>query len=389
LAAAAVEWKRLVGPEFDPVRPLLRPGRERATSYPSPDGGLPYEVVEHGPDEWVGVCPETRATVPLSAQDLIVYELDRPRLADRIAAAFGIERASSASDLGHGIIDLGRCSVRDQQYSCFLAFPLEPDDLHVAAARLITAGLAPLLLFAPTRRRLARVAESQLRVRRSAFVSLAETLTAFGPGGFRAAEPLAAIVARETAQPAAAVGRPNANVFRRDGEFWTLGFADQTVRVKSSLGLQYIAHLLGAKGRSVDATALWSAVRGRVRVKPSAGTEILDARAFQEYEAEVEDLAEQLREAKEFNDLAKQELLQGRLGSLVEQLEAARGLGGRTRAVKDEAANLRTSIKNAITRALENQICTHHPALARHLDTIIHTGQSLGYAPDPDVVWEL
>lgn len=179
------------------------------------------------------------------------------------------------------------------------------------------------------------------------------------------------------------------NTFRFEGDLWTLTFVTKTVRLKDSLGLKYIAQLLASKHRYIDAAALRSAATGNVRVQPSAGFEILDRQAFQEYQAEYDSLTEQLAEAKEFNDLAKQECLQGQLHLLAEQLKAARGFGSRRRKVKDEMANVRTAVKNAISRAIEKQIGKAHPQLARHLDLSIRTGQSPCYSPDPDVDWEL
>jgi hypothetical protein len=179
------------------------------------------------------------------------------------------------------------------------------------------------------------------------------------------------------------------NVFRMEGEVWTLSFADQTIRLKDSLGLKYIAQLLASKGRAIDAATLRSVATGNAFIKPLDGIELLDHQGILAYKAEYEDLTAQLEEAKEFNDVAKQEQIQRKLHWIAEAIEAARGFGGRPRRSKDERSIVRTSIKNAITRAIEGQIRKKHPDLARHLDTFIRTGQSLWYAPDPDLDWEL
>src|SRR2546430_55506 len=76
-AAVAAEWQALLGGEYPLVKPLLRPRRERAASFPRLEGGLPYEVIDHGGDDLVGVCPETGDTIVLTKSQLVVYELDQ------------------------------------------------------------------------------------------------------------------------------------------------------------------------------------------------------------------------------------------------------------------------------------------------------------------------
>ena len=55
----------LAGAGPGPGRAFLRvrPGG-LAGSYPAPAGGLPYDVRDLGGGEYVGVCPETGATLP-------------------------------------------------------------------------------------------------------------------------------------------------------------------------------------------------------------------------------------------------------------------------------------------------------------------------------------
>lgn len=394
LAAVEAEWGAALGADFVLARPLLRARGERAESYPRPGGGLPYEVVPHGDDDFVGVCRESSDTITLTKDQLVVFELDRRLLADRLAAALGIDRTGADNVWDGRVLHVGHfTSAADARYACFLAFPLESADVHVISARLIADRQAPLVLLVPTRKWVRRVAETTLRHNESVLVPLVEAVTASRPGHFRAVKSLDSLVARATgvigAPATSADADQGKNVFRLDGDFWTLRFADKTVRARDNLGLKYIARVLEAKGREIDAVVLRSVVGGHALVKPSAGMEILDPQAFRAYKATVEDLTEQLDQAREFNDIAKQEQIQAKLSVLAEQIGSARGLGGRTRKVKDEASNARTAVKNAITRAIERQIRKPHPDLARHFDVSIRTGQSLCYEPVPDVEWEL
>lgn len=90
LAAVEAEGRTLVGDEYDRIGRFLRPGKERASFFPHPDGGLPLQVIEHGRDDLVGVCQETGATIALQPRQLVVYRLDPERLAHQVARALGL-----------------------------------------------------------------------------------------------------------------------------------------------------------------------------------------------------------------------------------------------------------------------------------------------------------
>src|SRR5262249_6599961 len=97
------------------------------------------------------------------------------------------------------------------------------------------------------------------------------------------------------------------NVFRCEGEVWTVIFARKRIRLRNCLGLRYIAQLLASKRRQIDADVLRSVATGNRHFKPLDGIELLDQQGLEKYRAEYEDLVEELEEAKKFNDSAKQE----------------------------------------------------------------------------------
>jgi hypothetical protein len=181
---------------------------------------------------------------------------------------------------------------------------------------------------------------------------------------------------------------PRRNVFRLEGDIWTLTFAGKTIRLKDSLGLKCIAHLIAKKRCEIDAVLLRAIVNGHIPVKPAAGIEVVDSQAIERYRIDCEDLLFQKEKAQENNDVARQEQLQTKIDALARQIASATGLGGRIRKSKDESANARISLTNAINRTIE-RIQPKHADLARHLDNSIRTGQSFCYAPETDVAWDL
>jgi hypothetical protein len=286
----------------------------------------------------------------------------------------------------------GFTSATQTRYEVFLAFPHEAVDLHVIATELIAEKQAPFILLAPTRRWLRRAAESALRINSCIFVCLKETIAAGRGGRLQLTEPLDAIIARATGVIRMAAAEPvmpsSRNTFQLEGDIWALTFAGKTIRLKDSLGLKCIAHLIAKKRCEIDAALLRAIVNGHILVKPAAGIEVLDRQAIERYRADYEDLLFQMEEAKENNDFARQEQIQTKIDALTRQLTSATGLGGRIRKSKDEFANARTSLTNAINRTIK-RIQQKHADLARHLDNSIRTGQSFCYAPETEVVWDL
>lgn len=393
LAAVDAEWSHLLGTDYDLARPFLRPTCERAASYPRLDGGLPYDVIRHGEGDIVGVCPESGRTIKLCEEQLIVYELDRRLLAQRIAKAFGIDTTGANEECNDRLIRLGRIVPADVRYDCYLVIPEESGDVDVAVLQLVAQGRTPCILFVTTWSCVRSTSETQLRQQRSILVALSDVMASERPGTLLVATPLTSFLGKGRGDSApgdnSQILDGNRNIFRFEEGVWKVRFSEKTLYLPESLGLSCIARLLASKGRNVNAAALKSAARGGAPFKPLAGIEALDAEARKRYESEYRRLTEELEEAREFQDLAKQAEMQEKLAFLARELDSATGLGGRTRKVSDEASKVRTSVKNAITCAIDKQIKPKHKALAGHLDQSLRTGTTLSYEPEPDVEWDL
>jgi pimeloyl-ACP methyl ester carboxylesterase len=190
-------------------------------------------------------------------------------------------------------------------------------------------------------------------------------------------------------------------VFRREGDYWTVSWRGNVVRLKHAKGLQYIAYLLAHPGRQVLASDLAAAgtARGqeRARIDPGgtaadlgdAGA-LLDAKARAEYRRRIGDLRDELAEAVRFNDTLRATRLRSELESLRDQLAGAVGLGGRNRKAASHAERARLMVTKAIKAALAN-IRARDAALGRYLATSIKTGNCCAYDPGapPPVSWQL
>ena len=123
-------------------------------------------------------------------------------------------------------------------------------------------------------------------------------------------------------------------------------------------------------------------------IKPSDGIEILDPQAIENYRTEIKDLTLRIQKAKDNNDIAHHEQFQKELHAIQQQVTSAQALGSRSRKSKNENDNARTSLTNAISRAIQ-RIQRNHTDLARHLDNSIRSGQFFSYAPETDADWSL
>ncbi len=205
----------------------------------------------------------------------------------------------------------------------------------------------------------------------------------------------------------AAVPEVSRNVFRQEGEYWTVAYQGSVVRLRDAKGLRHLARLLAHPGREFHAVDLEAAEgqpaqaapvgpRGRagggeLEVRPDLGDagELLDATAKAAYKARLEELRAELEEAERFNDPARATKARAERDFLVGELARAVGLGGRDRRAASHAERARLNVTRAIRAAIAN-LARANPSLGRHLASTIRTGRYCSYIPDPRVpiTWE-
>jgi CheY-like chemotaxis protein len=192
----------------------------------------------------------------------------------------------------------------------------------------------------------------------------------------RAAEPAVAAPAAAAAEPVA----EDEAVFRREGEFWTIGDRESLFRLRDTKGLGYLALLLAHPGRELHALELESnEPRG---VPESDAGEMLDPTARSAYRRRLEELAVELEEARANHDRGRVEHLEAEIEAVGRELERAFGLGGRARRVGSAAERARVNVTRGILGSIR-KIGGHSAALGRHLVATVRTGAFCVYQPDP------
>jgi predicted ATPase len=188
------------------------------------------------------------------------------------------------------------------------------------------------------------------------------------------------LLARISAEPRLMHEAPAAR-FRREGEFWTIAYAGETFRLRDVKGLRYLAFLLGSPGKEIHVLELAQAVEGvSGRVAPSAPEPVLDVQAKESYRRRLQELSEDLQEARDWHDLERTARIEAEIDAVTDELARAAGLRGRDRQLASPAERARVSVTKAIRSAIK-AIERESTELGDHLNASIRTGRFCSYAP--------
>ena len=184
------------------------------------------------------------------------------------------------------------------------------------------------------------------------------------------------------------------NVFRREGDYWSVIYEGQTVRVRDLKGMRYLARLLADPGREYHVLDLVAAEAGsasRVDSSQAASVprsalgdagEILDERAKDAYRRRLAEIEDDSEQARAIGDAERAAQADAERDFLVRELARAFGLGGRARRAASASERARVGVTRAVRQVIA-RIGEHHPQLGEHLSRTIRTGTYCAYSPDP------
>jgi hypothetical protein len=162
--------------------------------------------------------------------------------------------------------------------------------------------------------------------------------------------------------------------FRRDGDYWTIGYGGRPFQLRHSVGLGYLAELLAHPGRELHALDLGG---GRPAAGGDAGP-LLDDAAKAAYRSRLDELAADLDEAEAWADPERAARAREEIEALRNELARAIGLGGRARVAASDAERARVRVTKAIRSSMA-RIAEHDPALGEHLRRTVRTGLFCSY----------
>lgn len=181
---------------------------------------------------------------------------------------------------------------------------------------------------------------------------------------------------RKSASPPPRPSAAQELTLEREGDVWRIrSSAGGEAVLKDAKGLHYLAELLRNPGRELHVTQLADMLEPAGDAGP-----VLDAKAKDGYRRRLEDLRDQLEEARRFNDEARASRAEEEIDALVEQLAKAVGLGGRDRKVGSHVERARINVQRRLKDVLR-RVEEQDPALGRYLAATLKTGTWCVFSP--------
>lgn len=166
-------------------------------------------------------------------------------------------------------------------------------------------------------------------------------------------------------------------VLTRDGTDWILDAGDEHARLRDGRGLHYLRALVAMPGREITALDLAGGGSG---VAASKDEPVLDDAGRAAYRRRLSELDVELDAADRVGDSAHAEHLEAERTAIVAEVRHASGLGGRPRAISNDAERARINVTRTLRTAIE-RIGEAAPRCAAHLEGSIRTGRACRYEP--------
>jgi AAA ATPase domain len=210
---------------------------------------------------------------------------------------------------------------------------------------------------------------------------------------------------------------PDQALFRKEGEYWTVGYRGSVFRLKDTNGLAYLAQLLRHPGTEFHALDLVDGTVDRseagadeahrsAAALPQSGEElqsaglhvgglgdagaVLDEPAKAAYRRRLAELRAEVAEAKHLDQCERAEQAEEEIEALRAELARAVGLGGRDRRTASAAERARQNVSRTLKTVVQ-RIAEQEPALGALLGRCLKTGTYCSYTPAPTlpVTWEV
>jgi pimeloyl-ACP methyl ester carboxylesterase/class 3 adenylate cyclase len=181
------------------------------------------------------------------------------------------------------------------------------------------------------------------------------------------------------------------NVFRRDGEYWTVAFDGRVATLRDTKGMRDLARLLAEPVREHHVSDLAAMESGAViglAATRGAHDPVIDVTAREQYRRRLRELDQQIDDADECGNDGASAVAIFEREALVAELSRAYGIGGQVRRSPDHVERARKAVTRRMREAIA-RIEQAHPTLGRHLQNAVHTGVFCGYAPERNTTWRV
>jgi hypothetical protein len=192
----------------------------------------------------------------------------------------------------------------------------------------------------------------------------------------------------------------SSNIFRQEGEFWTVWYGGLTVYLRDAKGLQHIACLLREPSREFHVLDLLAMTDSAPAVTPAwqvtgdlhvahlpEDRPLPDQQAKIAYQRRLDELQDELAAAQRYNDAALAARTQGEIDLITSELAVAYRVSQHARKNSSEVEKARKAITSRI-RTVLGKIQQSHPALWQHLCSTLKTGTFCSYNPEKPITWQ-
>lgn len=385
-------WQKDLKDEFAPVQPLLRATDERPQSYPHPNPYESYDIVYYAEDDIFAVNPnDGNDRIPLTKQDVVVYEFDLRKFRGFLAKMMGFRESQAVIERGDRSISLGTWEPEARVgYPVHLLLPRDASHFADMIHRLFVANTTPMIVLTPTRTKWGSETTELFRQRKSALAPLVELIEVNSTGW------AATDAWRETLHDFLGMINPPNLVeiapyeFRKKGDVWVVRFDGKEAFVKDYVGAKYLSILFSKPGESAFAVDLQLIGNGHdPKTAPAeAGIELGDRQSVQDVQERSRTLLFELDQAKNDGNAILEAEIREEINGLADYLCQVKGLGGRLRKGNDNADSIRRSVQQGIKRVLES-LDADLPEFTKHCRQSISSGFVLSYDPETKIAWEL
>ena len=193
--AIPATWELEASPDFEFLRPHLRPTDMVGALYPCPHrhGNCPRRIVDYDDGEFAAICRDPYQSceqVPLTARDALLYELDIDAFLRPVLRALSI-RLDEPQKRGFAIWSLGlsaRCNSMNQP--AFLIIAQRTEVFESAVNELLADVAGQFLVLVPTDKFHSMQVEVRLQTRRIGYLCLEELIGVDESGSFVSVDPL-------------------------------------------------------------------------------------------------------------------------------------------------------------------------------------------------------
>ena len=198
----------------------------------------------------------------------------------------------------------------------------------------------------------------------------------------------------------------NEDIFRFNGDFWTVRYKGKEKFIKHTKGMDYIAYLFRHQAQDIHSMELYQAITegipdtdtrmSKMSSKKIESDEGLSREDIEKYKMltpedlkTIENHRKQLETSRDKammeNDIVRENEISIKLDKLNDYLSKCT-YKGKIRTTSGATERMRVSIYMAIKTAKKN-IKKHHKKLFKHLDKFLTTGTFNSYSPDTPVSW--